>query len=127
MDGMEVGVITNGMLFERGDDIRAPALLEDARLFPDDFKGGVDAALGKQLAQPLGRIVIGGGEVVFRIEPEDDVDRWGLSSRRPQGKQPKREHKCANESLIVTHDFWAHRHQSPTRESAGVCRSERGG
>ena len=69
MDGMEVGVITDGMLLQRGNDVGASALLKDARLFADKFERGANTALGEQLAQPLGRIVIGRGEVVFRIKP----------------------------------------------------------
>ena len=45
MDGMEVGVITDGMLLQRGNDVGASALLKDARLFADKFERGANTAL----------------------------------------------------------------------------------
>ena len=82
---MEVGVVANRVLPERGEDVASPALFEHAGLFADDFERGADVARTQQLAQAQHRVVIGGQKVVLGIEPEDDGSLGLGGGRRGPG------------------------------------------
>ena len=74
MNGMKIGVVTYVVLLQFGNHVAPSALLEDARLFPDQFECGADAAFGEHLGQALCCVVVRRQQVILRIEPEDDVD-----------------------------------------------------
>ena len=74
MHGMKIGVVTYVVLLQFGNHVAPSALLEDARLFPDQFECGADAAFGEHLGQALCCVVVRRQQVILRIEPEDDVD-----------------------------------------------------
>jgi len=74
MDGMIVGVKSDLMLAKSFDDIRPAALLQHSGLFADDFESRADLPLAEHFGETLSGIVIGGEEVIFGVEPEDDID-----------------------------------------------------
>ena len=86
MDRVQVRMITDVMALQGGNHIAAASLLQHARLFSDDFEGGMNATGGKQLAEAQGRIIIRRREVVLGIEEQQDVNllwrRFGVDGRR---------------------------------------------
>ena len=86
---MRVRVIADVVPFQGGNHILPAAPLEHARLFTDDLERRVDVQLGQQVRQPLRRIVILRQDVVFRIEPERDVDGCGCARQRPEARHER--------------------------------------
>ena len=74
MDGMKIGMEGDVVFFEGGDDISAASLFEDAGFFAYDFEGGADVASGEEIGEAFIGVIVGGEEVVFGVEPEDDID-----------------------------------------------------
>ena len=81
MLAMRIGVIADGMLLQRCDDVGAVASLERARLLTDDLECRLNTLLGEERRQPFGRVIALRQDVVFGVEPKDDID---LAGCRPQ-------------------------------------------
>ena len=73
MDRVKIGMIADGMALECGDDVGASALFEDSGLLSDHLEGGADAAVTQQSGQSKAGIIVGGQQVILRIEPKQDV------------------------------------------------------
>ena len=73
---VRVRVIADLVLLERGDHVASPALFQHARLLADDLERRPDPSVGQRLRNPLRRVVILRQDVVLRVEPERDVNRW---------------------------------------------------
>ena len=69
-----VGVIADLVFLQGGDHVGSLALFQRARLLADDLEGGANALAGEEVGHLESGVVAGGQEVVFRVEPEDDVD-----------------------------------------------------
>src|SRR5690348_877479 len=73
MLAVRVGVVPNGMLLERSDDVGAMAALERARFLANDLEGRLNALFREEGCQPFSRVIARRKDVVFGIEPEDDI------------------------------------------------------
>jgi hypothetical protein len=77
---MRIGVIADGMLLQCRDDVGAVTSLERARLLTDDLECRLNTLLGEERRQPFGRVIALRQDVVFGVEPKDDID---LAECRP--------------------------------------------
>src|SRR5205807_7766333 len=73
MLAVRVGVIADGMLLQCLDHVGAMAALERTRLLTDNLKRCLNTLLGEECRQPFGRIIAFGQDVVFGVEPKEDV------------------------------------------------------
>ena len=91
---MRIGVVADGMLLQRCDDVRAMAALERARLLTDDFECRLNTLLGEKCRQPFGRVIALRQDVVFGVEPKDDIDLAGcrLLADKVHADQHERRH-----------------------------------
>ena len=71
---VRVGVIPDVVLPERSDHVRAAAAFEHSSLLADDLEGRPHAEARQHLRQPFRRLVVLRKDVVFRVEPQCDVD-----------------------------------------------------
>lgn len=93
---VRVGVVADLVLLHGGDDVRAAALLEDARLLADDLEGRLHPEARQHLCKALCGVVILRKEVVLGVEPQDDMDRRGRLLRlgtagQAEGRQQRQE------------------------------------
>src|SRR2546429_7239480 len=89
MLAMRVGVVADGMFLECGDDVGAMAALERAGLLADDLECRLNALLGEERRQPFGRVIALRQDVVFRVEPKDDIDLAGRSEEHTSELQSR--------------------------------------
>src|SRR5206468_5413681 len=68
-----VGGIADLVLLQRLDDVLALAGLQRARLVADDLERSADALLGEVGGDVQRGVVAGGQDVIFRVEPQQDV------------------------------------------------------
>src|SRR5256886_5763473 len=87
MLAMGIGVVANGMLLQRCDNVGAVAALERTGLLTDDLECRLNALLGEERRQPFGRVIALRQDVVFRVEPKDDID---LAGCRPQADRDRK-------------------------------------
>jgi hypothetical protein len=77
---MRIGVVADGMLLERSDDVDAMATLKRARFLSNDLESRLNALFREEGRQPLSGIIARRKDVVFSIEPEGDIDFSGSGS-----------------------------------------------
>src|ERR1700740_2030532 len=92
MLAVRVGVIADGMFLERGDDVGAMAALQRARFFANDLERCLNALFGEESGQPFGDVIAGRQNVVFGIEPEDDIGFGGSRILGPSVRTYEDEH-----------------------------------
>ena len=114
---MEVAVVADIVLVQGRDHIGSAPLLEYAGLLADELERGADAPLGEHFGKPLGGIVRGRQEIVFGIEPEDQVDGAGAAAR---------DHDAAKTVVaVISSDSMNRKDRFITRHSEWNCRSLR--
>src|SRR5206468_7414231 len=97
-------VVADLVWSERPHHVPTPALLEYPCLFADNFESSADSE-PREIARDIQRGIIGRGlDVVFGVEPQDDVDGPGGM----EGSRYQREEEQSNSHISP---------RSPTRES----------
>ncbi len=99
VDRMEVAVVADIVLAQRGNHIGSSTPLQYASLFAHDLERGANLPLREQFRQPLGGVIGGRQEVVLGVKPEDNVDPRSLGrihlrcggNDRHRYQQPQRE------------------------------------
>jgi hypothetical protein len=81
MYAMKVGVIANIVTPERGDHILAAPLFQDPCFLPYDFEGGLDSLARQKVSQAQDCVVTGRENIIFGVEPEDNVNWAGYGLR----------------------------------------------
>ena len=74
---MRVGVITDGMLLKRRDDIGSMPPFQSARLLADQLKRGADSLLSEERRQPFRRVIAGRQDLILGVEPENNINLGG--------------------------------------------------
>src|SRR5262249_28277204 len=74
LDAVEVGMVTNFVALECRDHILAPAPLQGASLFADNFERCPNPFVTQEIGDTQGGIIAGRQDVVLGIEPENDID-----------------------------------------------------
>src|SRR5208283_2569898 len=118
MHRMEVGMVTDSVLLERGNDIVAPAPLQHARLFPNHFERRANPTGSEHFGQALARIVIRRQEIILRVKPEDYVHRSSRRGRLANGLQ--RDQQTEEERA---EDFGAHLRKHETTTHSGQAQT----
>src|SRR5882762_11304809 len=75
-------MIANIVLLQRGNDVAPATPFEHPCLLADNLERRADAAFCQHLGQPQTGIIICWQKVIFRVEPEDDIDPRLLRSDR---------------------------------------------
>src|ERR1044071_1844000 len=98
---MKIRMVTDIMFAQCFDDIAAPSFFQHPRLFSHYFESRPDIAFRKQLSEPFCRVIIRRKQIVFGIEPKDDVDLGtGACFRGAEGWSGEGK-SCPNNEIIL--------------------------
>src|ERR1700758_2471566 len=97
---MKIRMVPDVMFSQCFDYLAAPALLQHSSLFSNHFESRSDIPLRKHFREPFRCVIIRRQQVVFGIEPKDDVDlRISARLRRVETRSSDRE-TCAKNQVM---------------------------
>ena len=91
--------------FDTEDYLLPAAAFQGPRLFADDFEGGANAFAAEPVRDVQRRVVAGGEDVVFGVEPENDVDLRDIGTAG-RGDEEEDDHNRKQESAHISHSSY---------------------